>query len=323
LEHSFRASLPPHTRRATESKLKIQFRPRYRNPAAKPRFNLLRPFPNVPKFLTKRPENQVNCSLPAADRAKEVKVTAEFWNLTWQSLRPGLNALLWLVAISPLLIWGSVVLYQHRYRGDVAPPQQEKILRPPGYSLHVKLDDLLDSILQTLAKASLMFLIATMAGWSGVIFARAYMRGTAEALNYGIFFTALFTVSIIPGLALMRTAILKMTEARNTRLGLRGEQAVAEALYELGDAGYRTFHDLQPDGTWNIDHVIVGTRGVFVIETKARCRRPPKRDQPKQSLFMMVAHLCFRAAPIPQRSNRSSVTRIEWPIFSPRKLVRS
>jgi hypothetical protein len=185
------------------------------------------------------------------------------------------------------------VSYEHRYRGDVAPPQQEKILRPPGYSLHVKLDDLIESILQTLAKTSLMFLIATLAGWSALIFVHAYTRGTAEALNYAIFFVALFTVSIIPGIALMRRAILKTTEARNSRLGLRGEQAVAEALYELGEAGYRVFHDLQPDGTWNIDHVVVGTRGVFVIETKARCRRPPKRDQAKHVVVYDGCSLLF------------------------------
>ena len=62
-------------------------------------------------------------------------------------------------------------------------------------------------------------------------------------------------------------------EARNCRLGLSGEQAVAEALAEVGPAGYRAFHDLPGGDHWNVDHVAVGPQGVFVIETKARRRR--------------------------------------------------
>lgn len=57
------------------------------------------------------------------------------------------------------------------------------------------------------------------------------------------------------------------------KLGLRGEQAVAEALNEAAELGFRAFHDLQTGKVWNIDHVAVGTRGVFLIETKARRKR--------------------------------------------------
>src|SRR5207249_11066461 len=62
---------------------------------------------------------------------------------------------------------------------------------------------------------------------------------------------------------------------------LRGEQAVAEALNDrsLVAASYTAFHDVQSDGDWNIDHVVVGPGGVFVIETKSRSRRKAKFDQ--------------------------------------------
>ena len=58
---------------------------------------------------------------------------------------------------------------------------------------------------------------------------------------------------------------------------LRGEQAVAEALNEA--EGFRVFHDLPGGNDWNIDHVAVGTRGVFLIETKARRRRGSRNGQ--------------------------------------------
>jgi hypothetical protein len=61
---------------------------------------------------------------------------------------------------------------------------------------------------------------------------------------------------------------------------MRGEQAVAESLGEAADSGFRAFHDLPGGDNWNIDHVAVGTRGVFLIETKARRRRSSHNGQP-------------------------------------------
>ena len=66
-----------------------------------------------------------------------------------------------------------------------------------------------------------------------------------------------------------------LKEQRSYRLGLRGEQAVAEALGSPGvfQAGYVAFHDVPGAGDWNVDHVVVGPGGVFVLETKTRVRR--------------------------------------------------
>jgi hypothetical protein len=76
-------------------------------------------------------------------------------------------------------------------------------------------------------------------------------------------------------------------EIRNWRFGLRGEQAVAEKLVdqEVVAAGYMAFHDLPGDGMWNIDHVVVGPGGVFVLETKARPRRKATREQQEHEVF--------------------------------------
>ena len=73
-------------------------------------------------------------------------------------------------------------------------------------------------------------------------------------------------------------------EVRSWRFGLRGEQAVAERLAEreLAAAGYVVFHDLpakREDKEWNVDHVVVGPGGVFVLETKVRAKRKATRDQ--------------------------------------------
>ena len=201
----------------------------------------------------------------------------QFHTALVEALRPTLAGSILLAAVTmPLLVWAGAVLLHLRLERDFAPPQKEKLLRPPGYSLFVRMDDLLDSMLQNLIWATLMFAIAGGAAGTAALLARG-----DHPLAYTFFCYSLLLVSIMPGTALIFRAYRKACELRNTRLDLRGEQAVAEVLHELGEAGYRAFHDLQPESTWdtwNIDHILVGARGVFLIETKARRRRPPNRE---------------------------------------------
>ncbi len=51
--------------------------------------------------------------------------------------------------------------------------------------------------------------------------------------------------------------------------GEQGERAVGAALKELSAEGYRAVHSFQLGGV-DIDHVLVGPAGVFLIETKYR-----------------------------------------------------
>jgi hypothetical protein len=55
------------------------------------------------------------------------------------------------------------------------------------------------------------------------------------------------------------------------KYGLRGEREVAAVLGDLGRLGYIVRHDIQceKDGRrWNIDHLVIGPTGVYVVETK-------------------------------------------------------
>ncbi len=59
--------------------------------------------------------------------------------------------------------------------------------------------------------------------------------------------------------------------ANNLRLGIRGESAVGQQLETLRALGYHVFHDLPGNG-FNVDHVLIGPAGLFVIETKTRSK---------------------------------------------------
>jgi len=58
----------------------------------------------------------------------------------------------------------------------------------------------------------------------------------------------------------------------NYQLGYEGERFVGEELSRLIALGFEIYHDVPFDG-FNIDHVLVGPRGVFIVETKSR-RKP-------------------------------------------------
>jgi hypothetical protein len=62
------------------------------------------------------------------------------------------------------------------------------------------------------------------------------------------------------------------TRLRRVELGSRAEKVVADMLEPLRELSCAVFHDLPGDG-FNVDHIVVGPGGVFVIETKGRSKR--------------------------------------------------
>ncbi len=85
-------------------------------------------------------------------------------------------------------------------------------------------------------------------------------------------------VAIIVGARIARRRTRKTSAARNTtyrwKRGAEGEQQTAEALKALPRDGYVVFHDLRLGKLRaNIDHVVVGRTGVFVLDTKNWTKR--------------------------------------------------
>lgn len=74
------------------------------------------------------------------------------------------------------------------------------------------------------------------------------------------------------------TAVRAHRHVRNLRLGRDAESAVAQYLEWFRTAGFFVFHDV-PNGLANIDHVLIGQRGIYSIETKAASK--PMRGECK------------------------------------------
>lgn len=67
-----------------------------------------------------------------------------------------------------------------------------------------------------------------------------------------------------------------LNKVRNLRQGRDGERAVGQYLDELRQNGHRVFHDILAD-QFNVDHVVISTKGIFAIETKTYSK--PQRGE--------------------------------------------
>ncbi|MFC5456765.1 nuclease-related domain-containing protein [Prosthecobacter fluviatilis] len=150
-------------------------------------------------------------------------------------------------------------------------PISEKLLRPAGESLRLRIDDLAEQFGERLSFAMIL---------PGAMLAAVLLMSPDSSISRSRAVAA-FVICTILLLILLRRAFQNHEELSNCRLGFHGERAVAEELNQLMAEGCRVFHDLPMEPYGNIDHVIVSTAGVFAVETKMRRKRPPpqgKRD---------------------------------------------
>lgn len=77
----------------------------------------------------------------------------------------------------------------------------------------------------------------------------------------------------------------RQSRLRNqARQGLAAELMTAQQLLPLLERGCLIYHDI-PAGKFNLDHVVIGTNAVFVVETKSRLKPPGKGKEKSTVLF--------------------------------------
>jgi hypothetical protein len=96
-----------------------------------------------------------------------------------------------------------------------------------------------------------------------------------------------FTVALA---AFRMTKIIK--ERRKVSQGLSAEIVTAQHLYSMVKEGCALFNDIPVDNKFNLDHVLVGSKAVFMIETKSR-QKPPERGQDSARIIYDGEYLIF------------------------------
>ena len=183
-----------------------------------------------------------------------------------------------LLAISILATWWGIERTLQAEKTKSRSPFGEKLLRPAGESIRLKITDIRDGMLEEGMILSVCFVIPSLvlflppAGTPSPIWPA---WSTVAAVCYT---TAFFR---------WRRLFALRKDLRNYHLGYDGERYVAAELDSLRSSGFRVFHDFvvdwKPGGektNFNIDHIALGPCGIFAIETKAR-RKP--NDPPSGS----------------------------------------
>lgn len=91
-----------------------------------------------------------------------------------------------------------------------------------------------------------------------------YLASVNINLFCAVTFSIITLLSVIRGFVKVKKIRLML---KRYRKGLEGERLVGESLNQLSNESTYVFHDI-PGERFNVDHIIVSTRGIFVIETK-------------------------------------------------------
>ena len=143
-------------------------------------------------------------------------------------------------------------------------PIKRIALNLPGRSLTLRLIELL-SKRAVLYAYSISLLCIAAASW---------LQWAVGGLILPVAYTVAAAAVVILTAAFVRR---QESEVRNVELGLDGEREVSDTLQEVSaDLGYRVFHSIADDG-FDIDHVLIGPAGIFVIETKTHSKRDGDR----------------------------------------------
>lgn len=98
--------------------------------------------------------------------------------------------------------------------------------------------------------------------------------------------------------------------------GAVGEEAVGRRFAALSDEGFVVLHDRrEPGKKWNIDHIVVGPNGVYVIDAKHY--RGPLEIRRTGSLFRPGPHRVF----VNGRPQDKRVAAMDWQVDAVRDAV--
>jgi len=140
-------------------------------------------------------------------------------------------------------------------------------MRSPGQTLLSKLDAVNEDLTVYLISA----LMIPLAIYSLHI-SMSYFGGASETpLRIGISICVGFGFFVFSACKIIKL----LGERRVIRLGYEGELAVGQELEKLRHEGCYVYHDFPAD-KFNIDHVVVGPKGVFAVETKTRSKPTTK-----------------------------------------------
>ncbi len=189
-----------------------------------------------------------------------------------------------------LLYFGVVAgiwIWRQRRRLE-RPPVPEKLLRAPGEALRKKIERFDDLLLFHLVGAALVPLLVMIVGLWAVDGVKPDARPWA--------LTGLFVFLALVLFISARWLVLILAQRRDHALGFFGERVVGETLDTLRSKGFRVFHQVpaqEANPPFEIDHVVIGGTGIFVLETKTRRKRTGRPGFEEHKIIFNGQQLVF------------------------------
>jgi hypothetical protein len=142
-------------------------------------------------------------------------------------------------------------------------PLNMDLLRSPGESLREQIQDVSGEIL--------MYMLIIPTGCI-LLYSIIITQYFTSANQINLISLLIYLAAIIGCGFYFVTKVFKLMKHRNhLRLGYDCELAVGQELNNRVRDGFFVFHDFPADA-FNIDHILIGSTGVFAIETKGRAK---------------------------------------------------
>jgi hypothetical protein len=158
-----------------------------------------------------------------------------------------------------------VAFWIRRNRRGRRSPLTVQMLRAPGESLSGQIDNISEDIDTYLVMSTVTPLLCF-----------SMYLSTRYLGNAKVSWVTLFIVGVVSIIFFSVKIATLLKKRNNLYLGLDCERSVGEELNQLMLNGYRVYHDF-PAENFNIDHIVIGSNGVFAVETKGRAK-PMKGD---------------------------------------------
>ncbi len=167
-----------------------------------------------------------------------------------------------LIGFSPMLIIIWFIIHRKKQKSLFRKnPINTYLLRAPGQSLLQKIDEYSFEISTSLLTIPAVLLI---------IYSSYQTSSKSKLILIG---TVILSVTFL--FFVNRKIINLIDENEKLKLGYEAELAIGQELNQLMRLGFYVFHDVSLKNTiseFNIDHIVVGSTGVFAIETKGRSK---------------------------------------------------
>ncbi|KFN39776.1 MAG: nuclease [Sulfuricurvum sp. MLSB] len=139
-------------------------------------------------------------------------------------------------------------------------PLKDKPLRHAGQSLDEEINRLIEDDAIPYISVSLLMIVLCILEW---------YRWYFQLPPSPFIFTSL--ALLVVGFSTYKI-INTRSQLKNLRLGRDGERAVGQYLESFRSThGIKVFHDIKSD-SFNIDHIVVSTKGIYIIETKTHSK---------------------------------------------------